>query len=55
MVTQGALGEFTVDFGEYGWFPSELPSESRQGEDEDENQDEDGSEEENTEQQASSA
>ncbi|KAF2244103.1 DNA binding methylated-DNA--cysteine S-methyltransferase [Trematosphaeria pertusa] len=27
-VTQGALGEFTVDFGRYGWFPSVLPSEA---------------------------
>ncbi|KAK3990723.1 hypothetical protein QBC44DRAFT_324639 [Cladorrhinum sp. PSN332] len=25
-VTTGALGELMVDFGEYGWFPSSLPS-----------------------------
>ena len=26
-VGTGALGELTVDFGTYGWFPSMLPSE----------------------------
>ncbi|KAH7305572.1 6-O-methylguanine DNA methyltransferase [Stachybotrys elegans] len=25
-VTRGALGEFTVDFAAYGWFPNDLPS-----------------------------
>ncbi|KAF2263807.1 DNA binding methylated-DNA--cysteine S-methyltransferase [Lojkania enalia] len=28
-VEQGAMGEFTVDFGKYGWFPDVLPSEAR--------------------------
>lgn len=27
-VKTGALGELSVDFGEYGWFPEELPSEA---------------------------
>ncbi|KID84901.1 MGMT family protein [Metarhizium guizhouense ARSEF 977] len=27
-VTRGAMGEFMVDFGEYGWFPRVLPSEA---------------------------
>ena len=27
-VTQNALGEFSVDLKEYGWFPSMLPSEA---------------------------
>ncbi|KAF2837708.1 DNA binding methylated-DNA--cysteine S-methyltransferase [Patellaria atrata CBS 101060] len=27
-VDRGALGEFSVDFAVYGWFPDELPSES---------------------------
>ena len=27
-VTTGALGELTVDFVEFGWFPGELPSEA---------------------------
>ena len=36
-VSRGTLGERTVDFGTYGWFPDELPSrESDVGEDEDE-------------------
>lgn len=26
-VTSGALGELTVDFAEFGWFPEVLPSE----------------------------
>ncbi|KAK5017879.1 Alkyltransferase-like protein 1 [Cryomyces antarcticus] len=25
-VGRGSLGEFTVDFATYGWFPEELPS-----------------------------
>ena len=25
-VERGSLGERTVDFGIYGWFPNELPS-----------------------------
>lgn len=29
-VTTGALGELLVDFAEYGWFPSSLPSEGSQ-------------------------
>lgn len=27
-ITRGALGELTVDFAEYGWFPPALPSEA---------------------------
>lgn len=27
-VTRGAMGEFMVDFDEYGWFPRVLPSEA---------------------------
>lgn len=38
-VTTGALGELTVDFGEYGWFPDELPSEGADHEDSSENED----------------
>jgi methylated-DNA-protein-cysteine methyltransferase-like protein len=30
-VTRSALGELTVDFVEYGWFPRILPSEEAQG------------------------
>ncbi|KFY68268.1 hypothetical protein V496_01188 [Pseudogymnoascus sp. VKM F-4515 (FW-2607)] len=30
-VTNGALGEFLVDFGEYGWFPRQLPSDEAAG------------------------
>jgi hypothetical protein len=29
-VTQNAMGEFLVDFGRYGWFPSVLPSETEE-------------------------
>jgi len=36
-VGRGALGERTVDFGTYGWFPDRLPSDS---DDEDEDEDE---------------
>lgn len=25
-INRGALGEHTVDFGTYGWFPTMLPS-----------------------------
>ncbi|KAI7777962.1 hypothetical protein LA080_002874 [Diaporthe eres] len=37
-VTTTAMGELTVDFDEFGWFPGELPSEAGGGEgfDEDE-------------------
>ncbi|KAF2190983.1 DNA binding methylated-DNA--cysteine S-methyltransferase [Zopfia rhizophila CBS 207.26] len=27
-VDQGSMGEFTVDFGKFGWFPDVLPSEA---------------------------
>lgn len=27
LVSTGSLGELQVDFGEYGWFPRQLPSE----------------------------
>ncbi|KXX78318.1 Alkyltransferase-like protein 1 [Madurella mycetomatis] len=30
-VTTGALGELTVDFSQFGWFPRILPSEEAQG------------------------
>lgn len=30
-VTTGALGELLVDFGEYGWFPRQLPSDVEAG------------------------
>uniref|UniRef100_A0A8H7K5I8 Methylated-DNA-[protein]-cysteine S-methyltransferase DNA binding domain-containing protein n=1 Tax=Bionectria ochroleuca TaxID=29856 RepID=A0A8H7K5I8_BIOOC len=29
-VTEDAMGEFMIDFGEYGWFPEVLPSEQEQ-------------------------
>lgn len=45
-VTNGALGELQVDFGEFGWFPTFLPSEDgEEDEDEDEEEDEDEDEE----------
>jgi methylated-DNA-protein-cysteine methyltransferase related protein len=28
LVSTGGLGELQVDFGEYGWFPRRLPSET---------------------------
>ncbi|ROW11949.1 hypothetical protein VPNG_05213 [Cytospora leucostoma] len=34
-VMVGALGELTVDLGEYGWFPSVLPSEAEPDDEED--------------------
>jgi methylated-DNA-protein-cysteine methyltransferase-like protein len=40
-VTQGAMGEFTVDLQQFGWFPSILPSEAGQTESTDEEDDED--------------
>jgi len=30
-VTRTAIGEFKIDFGEYGWFPRQLPSEAAEG------------------------
>ena len=30
-VTTGALGELSVDFAEFGWFPEILPSEEGEG------------------------
>jgi len=30
-VSTGALGEFKIDFGEFGWFPRQLPSEAAAG------------------------
>lgn len=41
-MTTGALGELIVDFGEYGWFPSILPSEARLDFEEDEDGDSEG-------------
>jgi methylated-DNA-protein-cysteine methyltransferase related protein len=31
LVSTGSLGELQVDFGEYGWFPRQLPSEAAAG------------------------
>ncbi|KAI8634317.1 DNA binding methylated-DNA--cysteine S-methyltransferase [Xylariaceae sp. FL1651] len=42
-VSTGALGELLVDFAEYGWFPSSLPSEELDEEDEDDSDSENGS------------
>ena len=42
-VTEGALGEFSVDLQAHGWFPDMLPSE--EGEVEGESSDSDGEEE----------
>ena len=39
-VTQNAMGEFLVDFGQHGWFPSVLPSEADEVESSDEEDDE---------------
>ncbi len=45
-VGRGHLGELTVDFGTYGWFPSRLPSEGAEGsEDEEDDEDEEDGEE----------
>jgi methylated-DNA-protein-cysteine methyltransferase-like protein len=30
-VNTGALGEYLVDFGEFGWFPRQLPSDVEAG------------------------
>ncbi|KAI0484074.1 MGMT family protein [Xylariaceae sp. FL0804] len=45
-VTTGALGELTVDFAEFGWFPSSLPSEQEdeRGEGDDDDDDDVSSE-----------
>ncbi|KAI1337640.1 DNA binding methylated-DNA--cysteine S-methyltransferase [Xylariaceae sp. FL0016] len=34
-VTRGGLGELSVDFAEFGWFPRSLPSEEGEAEDSD--------------------
>ncbi|KAI1266173.1 DNA binding methylated-DNA--cysteine S-methyltransferase [Xylariaceae sp. FL1019] len=39
-VVTGALGELSVDFGEYGWFPRSLPSEEEGISDSDSDDDE---------------
>ncbi|KAF2687156.1 DNA binding methylated-DNA--cysteine S-methyltransferase [Lentithecium fluviatile CBS 122367] len=39
-VTQGAMGEFSVDLQRFGWFPSVLPSEAGQAESSDEEDEE---------------
>ena len=36
------MGEFLVDFGRYGWFPSVLPSEADEVESSDEEDDDEG-------------
>lgn len=33
-VTESAMGELSVDFATYGWFPRSLPSEDADGDDE---------------------
>lgn len=38
-VVRGDLGEQTIDFGQFGWFPSALPGEEL-SDDEDEDEDE---------------
>lgn len=35
-VSTGSLGELSVDFSQYGWFPRSLPSEADEEDDEDE-------------------
>lgn len=30
-MNRGSLGEYTVNFAEYGWFPRQLPSEEAAG------------------------
>ena len=32
-VTSDSMGEFYIDFGRFGWFPAELPSEVSEGSD----------------------
>ncbi|KAK3343595.1 6-O-methylguanine DNA methyltransferase [Lasiosphaeria hispida] len=44
-VTTGALGELSVDFAEFGWFPRILPSEAAMGMVPESDDDGDGSEE----------
>ena len=50
-VNRNAMGELTVDFGEFGWFPRQLPSEVAAGvvlgDDDDDDDDDDESGEEN--------
>lgn len=43
-VTQNAMGEFSVDFGKYGWFPAALPSEAEEVESSDEEDEEEDEE-----------
>ena len=40
-VGQGAMGEYTIDLSEYGWFPDVLPSEAGQVESSDGGDEED--------------
>lgn len=35
IVDNGSLGELSINFGTYGWFPNRLPSEEADDEDED--------------------
>lgn len=39
-VRQDAMGQYTVELGEYGWFPDMLPSEAGQVEGSDTDEDE---------------
>jgi methylated-DNA-protein-cysteine methyltransferase related protein len=45
-VTENAMGELLVDFGEFGWFPRVLPSEAAEGVEEPEGNDEGSDEDE---------
>lgn len=38
------MGEFSVDFGKYGWFPAALPSEAEEVESSDEEDEEEDEE-----------
>jgi methylated-DNA-protein-cysteine methyltransferase-like protein len=37
-VTRGSLGEYTIDFTTYGWFPDRLPSDLSEDDDEEEDE-----------------
>lgn len=41
-VNTGALGELLVNFGEYGWFPRQLPSDEAAGVELDDSNEEEG-------------
>jgi hypothetical protein len=37
-VTRGSLGEYTIDFKTYGWFPDRLPSDLSEDDEEEEDE-----------------